>query len=94
MSWNSKNHERMKSDPEARDLSNPKQVWEDGEMTPVPSTRATRTGMLGRVADAGDLADGNPTPYELDIQAEILSQTNEPTRPEAGAPVSETSAER
>lgn len=68
----------MKGDLEARDLSNPKQVWDDGEMTPMPSPAATltaRTGMLGRVADAGDLGRGNPLPYDLAVQAEVLSQS-------------------
>jgi hypothetical protein len=80
MSWNSKNHERMKADLDAHDVSDPKQVWDDGEMTPMPSPKAvmtTRTGMLGRIADAGDLGSGNPSPYDIEVQAEILAKSTE-----------------
>ena len=72
MIWTSKNQKRMKANPEADDLSNPMQVWEDGEMT--PSALGSRTGMLGRVADAGDLGGGDPSPYTLEVQEEVLSQ--------------------
>lgn len=94
MSWNSKNYDRMKSNTEGRDLSSPKQVWEDGEMTAVPSSRAIRADILGRAANARDLKDGNPPPHTLEIQTEVLSQTNEPTHPEAASPAGKTSAKR
>ena len=90
MSRNSNNHERMNGELEARDLSDPKQVWEDGALSPVPSALAPRTGMLGRVADAGDLADGNPTPYTLEVQAEILSR---PTKAEDESPIKKAKGE-
>ncbi len=84
MIWTSKSQKRMKANPEADDLSNPLQVWEDGEMT--PSVLDSRTGMLGRVADAGDLGEGDPSPYTLEVQEEILSQKAESMQAQGSIP--------
>lgn len=79
-----KNQKRMKANPEADDLSNPMQVWEDGEMT--PSVLDSRTGMLGQVADAGDLGESDPSPYTLEVQEEILSQKAESMQAQVAIP--------
>ena len=72
--------ERTKANPEATDLENPKEVWEDGAMVPSPSSGELETGPLGRVADAGTLGAGDTSPYGIEIQAEIISR--QATRPE------------
>jgi hypothetical protein len=71
MANDTKNHERRKTNPDSKDLIDPKQVWKDGEMTPSPgSAEMQRSGMLGRVADAGDVGRGATSPYGAESQAD------------------------
>jgi hypothetical protein len=67
------NQERMKANPEAKDLENPKEVWEDGTMAPSPDLNEPETGPIGRVADAGTLGAGDTSPYGIEIQAETIA---------------------
>lgn len=72
------NNERMKAEVEAKDLVDAAQIFVDGETTPLPTgALPSRTGMLGRVADSGDLGEGSPSPNGLAIQAEIIAQETE-----------------
>jgi hypothetical protein len=72
------NNERMKAEVESKDLADASQIFADGETTPLPTgTLPSRTGMLDRVADSGDLGEGSPSPYGLAIQAEIIAQQTE-----------------
>lgn len=64
-------HERNKADPSARDMSDPKEVWKDGETTPS-RVRASRSGG-DRVADAGDIGGGQPSPYSTETQADAIA---------------------
>jgi len=71
-------HERNKATPESSDLSDPAEVWKDGETTPTSPPRRTTGG--DRVADAGDLGGATPSPYTDEIQADAMArQTKRPT---------------
>ena len=70
-------HERTKANPDAPDISNPKEVWKDSETTPSRkyNTDIARGGE--RVADAGDVGQtGNPSPYHTATQAEEVGGQN------------------
>lgn len=70
-------HERNKVTPESADLSDPAEVWKDGETTPTGQPRRTTGG--DRVADAGDVGGGTPSPYSEESQAgAIARQTKKP----------------
>jgi hypothetical protein len=63
--------ERTNAEPDAEDLTDRKEVWKNGET--VPSRRRTpQSGMLGRVADAGDIGGGDPSPYESEVQSDAV----------------------
>lgn len=81
-------HERMKARPDAKDLQDPKEVWKNGETTPTRERKGERSGMLGRVADAGDLGGVEPSPYPIEVQADSVGQqsTSRQTDEEEGAP--------
>jgi len=65
----------MKAEPDAKELRDPKEVWENGETTPMPDAAQTnRSGMAGRVADAGDLGGVEPSPYPIEVQADSIAQ--------------------
>jgi hypothetical protein len=64
--------ERNKAAPDAGDLTDPKEVWKNGETVPS-RTRAPQSGMLGRVADAGDLGQHDNPPYPTEVQAEVVA---------------------
>ena len=73
-------HERRKANPESKNLTNAKEVWKDGEMTPSRGKVGSQSGMLERVADAGDIGEGQPSPYSLESQVdEIGGQTTRKT---------------
>lgn len=68
-------HERMKARPDAKDLQDPKEVWKNAEVTPArDAAQGERSGMLGRVADGGDLGSAEPSPYPLEVQADSVGQ--------------------
>ena len=70
-------HERNKATPESKDLSDPAEVWKDGETTPSGQP-GRRTGGY-RVADAGDIGGGTPSPYSGGTQADAVAhQTKKP----------------
>ena len=73
MAKKSDNDERMKANPEAKDLQNPMEVWKNGTVVPSPTSGEPEFGPLGRVADAGTLGAGDTSPYGIEIQAEIIS---------------------
>lgn len=63
--------ERRNAEPEARDLTDPKEVWKNGETAPARAPRP-QSGMLGRVADAGDIGEGTPSPYDTEVAADAV----------------------
>jgi hypothetical protein len=63
--------ERNKAAPDAGDLTDSKEVWKNGETVPSRS-RAPQSGMLGRVADAGDLGQRDNPPYPTEVQADAV----------------------
>lgn len=65
-------HERNKVTPESKDLTDPAEVWKDGETTPTSQPRRTTGG--DRVADAGDVGGGTPSPYSEETQADALAR--------------------
>lgn len=68
------NEERRKAAPQTKDLESAKEVWKNGETAPSPDSPARpQTGMLGRVADAGDVGSGSPSIYGTEMQAEIVA---------------------
>jgi hypothetical protein len=84
------NYERMKANPEAKDLANPKEVWTNGTEVPTATPHEPESGPLGRVADAGTFGAGATSPYGTEIQAEIIAgQTMraEPAAKPQGRPV-------
>lgn len=68
-------HERNKATPESGDLSDPDEVWKDGETTPTGQPPRTTGG--GRVADPGDVGGGTPSPYSEETQADIVSRQSQ-----------------
>lgn len=66
------NEERRKAAPQNRDLETAKEVWKNGETTPSTDVPLAQTGPLGRVADAGDIAKGSPSPYGAEVQADVV----------------------
>lgn len=67
------NRERAKATPVAADLKNPKEVWKNGESVPSRDrSEKPRSGMIGRVADAGNIGDGTPSPYGTEVQSEVV----------------------
>jgi hypothetical protein len=67
------NYERMKANPEAKDLENPSEVWRNGAIVPSATPAEPESGPLGRVADASSLGAGATSPYGIEIQAEIIA---------------------
>ena len=67
-------HERTKAAPDAEDMTNPREVWQEGETTPSPSRAGIARGGRGRVADAGDLGNGQPSPYSTETQADAVAR--------------------
>lgn len=76
-------HERRKANPDGKDMSDPRQVWREGETNPAPDPRTeVAGGGRGRVADGGDLGSGQPGPYSTETQADALAkQTNRKGEP-------------
>ncbi|MEY9102501.1 hypothetical protein [Sinorhizobium fredii] len=74
MAKDKSHHERGKVNPDGKDLTDPKEVWKDGEMTPTQARSKPRTGMLGRIADAGDIGSGTSSPYGAESQAESVGE--------------------
>lgn len=70
-------HERNRETPASDDLADPAEVWKDAETTPSGQTR--RTGG-GRVADAGDVGGGTPSPYSEETQAETVARQTRRSR--------------
>mgnify|MGYP000639135303 CR=1 FL=1 len=66
-----KNSGSRLANPEAKDLAEPWLVWEGEDVT--RSETVPHTGMLGRVADAGTIGSGEPIPYTLPVQEEVLT---------------------
>ncbi|MBP2234670.1 hypothetical protein J2Z31_001160 [Sinorhizobium kostiense] len=74
-------HERRKARPETGDLTDPKEVWKDSETTPQPKPQR-RSDIAGkRVADAGDLKAGEPSPYDIEVQADRVAEQTKRDRP-------------
>jgi len=66
-------HERQNARPDAENVGDPKEVWKSSEVTPqgrVPD----RIVPPGRVADAGDISDGEPSPYGAEVQADVVGK--------------------
>jgi hypothetical protein len=75
-----------KANPDAKDLFEAGGIAKDVETSPSPTARpAGKTGMLGRVADAGNLGQGNPSPYEAEIQADVVAGETRHDDPSAAA---------
>ncbi|WP_274423336.1 hypothetical protein [Chelativorans sp. YIM 93263] len=73
-------HERMKAQPDAQDLSDPKEVWKDLETTPAADVdEEIAEGGAGRVADAGDVGVGQASPYGTEAQADALARQTKRT---------------
>ncbi|MCO6187806.1 hypothetical protein [Rhizobium sp. L1K21] len=72
-------HERQKGRPDAGDVSNPKEVWKDSETTPSRQYSGGRSGGGERVADAGDIGSGSPSPYTTETQADEVGGQNRTT---------------
>ncbi|MCY0096936.1 hypothetical protein [Hoeflea ulvae] len=66
------NHEHNKAAPESADLSDPAEVWKDGESTPTGGSGRRSGG--DRVAGPGDTGSGAPAPYPDEIQADAISR--------------------
>jgi hypothetical protein len=74
-------HERHKARPDAEDLTDPKEVWKNSETTPQRDLQESPSEPDGRVADAGDIGGGQPSPYEEEVQADAVArQTNREER--------------
>ncbi len=73
--------ERTKARPDANDVTDPKEVWKDGETEPSRDRAPIAgSGAPGRVADAGDVGGHASTPYEQGVQSDsILRQDNKKT---------------
>lgn len=69
-------HERMKAQPAAKDLKDPKEVWKDAETTPARdrAREAAPGGGAKRVADAGDVGAGETAPYDTEVQADAVAR--------------------
>ncbi|RWM82849.1 MAG: hypothetical protein EOR84_34275 [Mesorhizobium sp.] len=68
-------HERRKARPDADDLTDPEEVWKSSETTPQREAKEkTSEEPDGRVADAGDVGGGQPSPYETEVQADSVAQ--------------------
>ncbi|WP_157784667.1 hypothetical protein [Sinorhizobium fredii] len=76
-------HERQKARPGVDDLTDPKEVWKDAETTPQRDTVVGGAKMSRqRVADAGDIKSGEPSPYDIEVQADsIAKQTDRRSQP-------------
>jgi len=85
-------HERMHAEPEADDLKDADEVWQNAERTPAENEAQQATsGSARRIADAGDIGEGQASPYGTEAQADALArQTNrtgesrEPEKPKRG----------
>jgi len=79
-------HERMNAEPEAEDLTNADEIWQDAERTPSAGKPQTASGSARRIADAGDVGEGQASPYGTEAQADALARqtnrTGEPRAPE------------
>lgn len=74
-------HERPMGRPDAGDLTDPTEVWKDAETTPHDESRGSQTQARGqRVADAGDLKGGGPSPYDIEVQADSIAKQTQPNR--------------
>lgn len=67
-------HERRKAAPDAADMTDPKEVWKEGETTPSRDEVGVASGGRGRVADGGDLDKGQPSPYSAESQADAVAK--------------------
>jgi hypothetical protein len=68
-------HERRKANPDAKDMTDPKEVWKDGETTPAADRGSGgAAGRSGRVADAADLDKASPSPYSTETQVDALAR--------------------
>ncbi|OHV81908.1 hypothetical protein LCM4579_19150 [Ensifer sp. LCM 4579] len=74
-------HERRKARPDTEDLNEPKEVWKESETTPQPTPQPKSGTGRKRVADAGDLQDGEPSPYETGVQADRVAKQTDRNRP-------------
>jgi hypothetical protein len=74
-------HERRKADPDGKDMTDAQQVWNDAETTPAGDGGARiATGGRGRVADAGDVGEGQPSPYSTEAQADAIARQTDRKR--------------
>ncbi|MCG5480627.1 hypothetical protein [Sinorhizobium alkalisoli] len=74
-------HERRKARPDIEDLTEPKEVWKESETTPQPKPQPKSETGRKRVADAGDLQDGEPSPYDTEVQADRVATQTDRNRP-------------
>ncbi|QFI69934.1 hypothetical protein [Sinorhizobium alkalisoli] len=73
--------ERQKARPNSEELTEPKEVWKESEATPQPIPKPKSEIGRKRVADAGDLQDGEPSPYETEVQADRVAKQTDRNRP-------------
>ncbi|WEX09524.1 hypothetical protein [Chelativorans sp. AA-79] len=75
----------MDAEPDSEDLTDPEEVWEDAERTPADEEgERIAGGGAKRVADAGDVGEGQASPYGTEAQADALArQTNRTGEPRA-----------
>lgn len=74
-------HERRKARPDSQDLADPKEVWKESETTPQPKLQPRPDTGRKRVADAGDLQGGEPSPYATEVQADRVAKQTDRKRP-------------
>lgn len=74
-------HERRKACPDAGDMTEPKEVWKESETTPQPKPQRGSDIARKRVADAGDLKEGEPSPYGTEMQADRVAKQTDRERP-------------
>lgn len=74
-------HERRKARPDTQDLTDPKEVWKESETTPQPKPQPRSKTGRKRVADAGDLQNGEPSPYDAEMQADHVARQTDRNRP-------------
>ncbi|MCA1490344.1 hypothetical protein I6F11_05345 [Ensifer sp. NBAIM29] len=74
-------HERRNARPDTRDLTDPKEVWKESETSPQPKPQPRSKTGRKRVADAGDLQGGEPSPYDTEVQADRVAEQTERNRP-------------
>lgn len=67
-------HERTKAQPDAKDLTEPEEVWKEAETTPTRDGDEEVASGGERVADAGDVGAGQASPYGTEAQADALAR--------------------